>query len=103
MQLRFVGIDPDTGTSNSPTVWVREVAEELVFQGWKADTELARECAAFHVPGHAVGIPSDETVIRMPFRMIPILREACDAAERAAQLRGADGDGDAHGCAPGDA
>ncbi|MCL7380705.1 hypothetical protein [Streptomyces sp. 35G-GA-8] len=103
MQLRFVGIDPDTGTSNSPTVWVREAAEELVFQGWKADAELEGECAAFHVPGHAVGIPSDETVVRIPFRMIPILREACDAAERAAQLRGADDGGDTHSCASGDA
>nr|WSZ96577.1 hypothetical protein OH820_13710 [Streptomyces sp. NBC_00857] len=98
-----VRIDPETGTSNSPTVWVREKAEELVFQGWKADAELEGECAAFHLPGHAAGIPSDETVVRIPFRMIPILGEACNAAERAAQLRGADDGSDAHGCAPGDA
>ncbi|AXG79680.1 hypothetical protein [Streptomyces paludis] len=104
MQLRFVGIDPETGTSNSPTVWLRERAEELVFQGWKPDAELERECAAFHVPGHAVGIPSDETVVRIPFRMISVLREACDAAERAAaQLRGAHGGDDAGGRASGDA
>jgi hypothetical protein len=38
------------------------------------------------VPGHAVGIPDGEAVIRIPARMVPMIREACDAIERA-QLR----------------
>ena len=82
MALRFVGIDPETGTGQSPTVWVDEERAELVLQGWKPSAELEAECAATSVPGHAVGIPEGEAVIRIPARMIPILREACDAAER---------------------
>lgn len=83
MTLRFIGIDPNTGTGESPTVWVDESKNELVIQGWKPETALEAECAAFEVPGHATGIPDHEAVVRVPARMVPILREACDAAERA--------------------
>ena len=83
MALRFLGIDPDTGTANSPTVWVDEQREEFVFQGWKPSPELEAECAAVEIPGHAVGIPGGEAVIRIPFRMAQMIREACDVAERA--------------------
>ncbi|MFJ4806670.1 hypothetical protein [Streptomyces murinus] len=86
MSLRFIGIDPQTGQGESPTVWVDEHKGELVIQGWKPDADTAAECAAFEVPGHAVGIPEHEQVVRVPARMVSILREACDAAERA-QLR----------------
>ncbi|WP_327230792.1 hypothetical protein [Streptomyces murinus] len=86
MSLRFIGIDPDTGQGESPTVWVDERKGELVIQGWKPDEDTEAECASFEVPGHAVGIPEHEQVVRVPARMVPILREACDAAERA-QLR----------------
>ena len=82
MALRFVGIDPATGTGQSPTVWVDEEASEIVVQGWKPSANLEAQCAATTVPGHAVGIPENEAVVRIPTRMIPILREACDAAER---------------------
>ena len=83
MALRFLGIDPDTGTANSPTVWVDEQREEFVFQGWRPSPELEAECAAVEIPGHAVGIPDGEAVIRIPFRMAQMIREACDVAERA--------------------
>lgn len=83
MPLRFIGIDPDTKTADSPTVWVDEEKKELVFQGWTPDLELEAECAAFEVPGHAVGIPDGEAVIRIPARMVHMIREACDAVERA--------------------
>lgn len=82
MALRFIGIDPDTGQQGSPTVWVDEEKGELVFQGWKPDEKLEAECAAFEAPGHAPGTPSHEAVIRIPVRMVPMLRKACDAAER---------------------
>lgn len=82
MPLRFIGIDPDTKTADSPTVWVNQEKREIVFQGWKADAELEAECAAFEVPGHAVGIPDGEAVIRIPARMAKMIREACDAVER---------------------
>lgn len=83
MTLRFIGIDPSTGQGESPTVWVDEEKNELVFQGWKPGAELEAECAAFEVPGHAVGIPENEAVIRIPARMVSMIREACDAVERA--------------------
>ncbi|MEV8408240.1 hypothetical protein AB0R12_21220 [Streptomyces niveus] len=83
MALRFIGIDPDTGQQGSPTVWVDEEKRELVLQGWKPDGQLEAECAAFMAPGHAPGVPANEAVIRIPARMVPMLREACDVAERA--------------------
>ncbi|RFU83621.1 hypothetical protein DY218_27325 [Streptomyces triticagri] len=86
MPLRFIGIDPKTGQQGSPTVWVDETNAELVFQGWKPSAELEAECAATEVPGHAVGIPPHEAVIRVPARMVPLIREACDAAERSTRL-----------------
>ncbi|GAA5022690.1 hypothetical protein [Streptomyces siamensis] len=83
MPLLFVGIDPNTGDKQSPTVWVDQEKQELVFQGWKLDPELEAECAAFEMPGHAQGIPDGEAVIRMPARMVHLIREACNAVERA--------------------
>lgn len=82
MALRFIGIDPNTGTGESPTVWVDEEKLDFVFQGWTDDTTTA-EAAAFTVPGHAVGIPEGEAVVRIPARMVQTIREACDAIERA--------------------
>ncbi|MEW2253212.1 hypothetical protein AB0907_38550 [Streptomyces sp. NPDC006975] len=86
MSLLFIGIDPNTGQGESPTVWVDETNGDLVIQGWKPNAATEAECAAFAVPGHAVGIPEHEQVVRVPARMVAILREACDVAERA-QLR----------------
>ncbi|NMO32517.1 hypothetical protein HG826_02725 [Streptomyces sp. GMY01] len=87
MPLLFIGIDPNTGDDESPTVWVDQEKRELVFQGWKPGPELEAECAAFEVPGHAVGVPDHEAVIRIPARMVPMIREACDAVERAAAVQ----------------
>ncbi|MCX4973283.1 hypothetical protein [Streptomyces sp. NBC_00620] len=83
MSLLFIGIDPNTGDKQSPTVWVDQEQQELVFQGWTPGPELEAECAAFEVPGHAQGIPEGEAVIRIPARMVHMIREACDAVERA--------------------
>ncbi|MER6351253.1 hypothetical protein ABT186_05225 [Streptomyces sp. NPDC001634] len=82
MPLQFIGIDPNTGDGESPTVWVDQDKNELVLQGWKPDPELEAECAEFEVPGHAKGIPDHEAVIRIPARMVHMIREACDALER---------------------
>ncbi len=87
MALRFIGIDPDTGTANSPTVWVDEVRQAFVFQGWKPSPELEAECASVEIPGHAIGIPDDEAVIVIPFRMVQMIREACDVAEQAERAK----------------
>ncbi|MFG2334089.1 hypothetical protein ACGFMM_31380 [Streptomyces sp. NPDC048604] len=88
MALRFVGIDPNTQGNGSPTVWVDDEKNELVIQGWKADDVTSAEISETEwVTVHATGIPEHETVVRIPLRMVPILREACDVAERGAGIR----------------
>ncbi|MGW6262487.1 hypothetical protein [Streptomyces sp. NPDC055085] len=82
MDLQFIGIDPNTGDGESPTVWVDQQAKELVLQGWKPGPDLEAACSQFEAPGHAVGIPDHEAVIRIPARMVAMIREACDAVER---------------------
>ncbi|MFB9587545.1 hypothetical protein [Streptomyces racemochromogenes] len=81
MALVFVGIDPDTGDMHSPTVWADVEHQELVLQGWKPSPELEAECAATELPGHAKGIPEGEAVIRIPARMLHMIREACDVLD----------------------
>ncbi|TDU05002.1 hypothetical protein EDD99_3486 [Streptomyces sp. 846.5] len=82
MGLTFIGIDPETNGQGSPTVWVDEDKRELVLQGWTASPELRRQVTATPAPNHEAGIPEGEDVIRIPVRMVPALRKACDAAER---------------------
>ncbi|MFD8993009.1 hypothetical protein ACFVZ4_33820 [Streptomyces goshikiensis] len=82
MALRFVGIDPDSSEGEGPTVWVDEERQELVLQGWKPSHDMEAECAALELPGHGVGIPEGEAVIRIPARMVHMIREACDALDR---------------------
>ncbi|MEY9941524.1 hypothetical protein [Streptacidiphilus sp. MAP5-3] len=87
MDLRFIGIDPNTGDDECPTVWVDNDAQEIVIQGWKAGPEMVDKISDTQwVAGHKTGIPDTEGVFRLPARMVPALREACDAVERA-QLR----------------
>ncbi|MGH2599017.1 MAG: hypothetical protein ACRDJ9_06480 [Dehalococcoidia bacterium] len=70
MALRYVGVDPDTNKSGSPTVWVDEETGDFVFQGWKLDqATLANVLATGPVPDH-------ETVVRLPRRMAAIIAEA---------------------------
>jgi hypothetical protein len=83
MALQFIGIDPNTGDKQSPTVWVDRETHELVLQGWKPDAALEAECAAFEAPDHASGLPENEAVIRIPARMTQMVREACDVLEAA--------------------
>ncbi|MFE4614317.1 hypothetical protein ACFRK5_39105 [Streptomyces niveus] len=76
MALLFFGKDPNTNSDNCPTVWVDAVSADLVMQGWKADEETEAECLTV---GH---IPDSEAVIRIPARMVPLIRKACDEAEQ---------------------
>lgn len=86
MPLQFVGIDPDTETGDSPTVWVDTDKQELLFQGWTAtpDEEARIYSEAGTAPGHEPGVPPHETIIRIPARMVHIIRKACDDLERSA-------------------
>ncbi|WP_405419147.1 hypothetical protein [Streptomyces erythrochromogenes] len=83
MTLRFIGIDPNTTGGGSPTVWVDSEKQEIVIQGWKlGEAQTAEVASTVWVEGHDAGIPAHETVVRVPVRMVPLLREACDVAER---------------------
>ncbi|MCZ4606277.1 hypothetical protein O3S80_21470 [Streptomyces sp. Lzd4kr] len=75
MQLRFVGKDPESGDHGCPAVWVDEETQDLVIQGVTADAgTLDRTVQDSPLPDH-------EGVVRLPRRMIPLLREALDGAE----------------------
>ncbi|GHE00240.1 hypothetical protein GCM10010339_14620 [Streptomyces alanosinicus] len=76
MDIRFVGIDPDTDEDGCPTVWVDAETADLLIQSYEADAETSSICDALS-PARAP-IPPGETVIRIPRRMIPIIRKACD-------------------------
>ncbi|MFE4827435.1 hypothetical protein [Streptomyces sp. NPDC056672] len=81
MALLFFGKDPNTNGDDCPTVWVDGKSADLVFQGWKADETTETECLG---TGH---IPDSEAVIRIPARMVPLIRKACDEAEQRAGVR----------------
>jgi hypothetical protein len=81
MALRFIGVDPNTGQGESPTVWVDDERRELVIQGYKPDEHLLQQIHDNPAPEHAPGIPPNEAAIRLPFSMIPNIRKACDAAD----------------------
>ncbi|MFE6457256.1 hypothetical protein ACFVP0_07345 [Streptomyces cinereoruber] len=87
MFLQFIGVDPESGQTGSPTAWVDEEVGDIVLQSYIADEATRTECVEKNAPGHDKTIPAGETVIRIPAHMVPILREACDAAERAAAVR----------------
>ncbi|MER7794291.1 hypothetical protein [Streptomyces sp. NPDC097640] len=73
--LRFIGVDPNTDEKNCPRVWVDDEKKELVFQGWKAGEAVENEVRS------TGPLPDYEAVVRIPARMVHILREACDAIE----------------------
>lgn len=81
MAVEFIGIDPDTDRDHCPTVWADEEAQEVLVQGWKPDAETRALCEASS-PAHGP-VPDSEAIVRIPARMIPLIREACDAVERA--------------------
>ena len=88
MALRFIDIDPNTPNGGSPTVWLEDEKAEIVIQGLLPDREMHRTISETEwVEGHEIGVPSHEGVVRLPVRMIPILRKACDEAERAGLWR----------------
>lgn len=76
MNIHFVGIDPETDEDGCPTVWVDTDAQDLLVQSYETDSKTSEMCDALS-PARAP-IPSGETVIRIPKRMIPIIRKACD-------------------------
>ncbi|KAF0651728.1 hypothetical protein K701_01980 [Streptomyces fradiae ATCC 10745 = DSM 40063] len=57
-------------------MWVDDEAGEIVVQGWKAGEALLAQCL------ETGPIPDTEAVVRLPIRMVSVLREACDVADR---------------------
>ncbi|MER7848929.1 hypothetical protein ABTZ03_33885 [Kitasatospora sp. NPDC096077] len=101
--LKFFGIDPETNEEGSPTVWADVTQGRLVIQSdTVTGTELAEINGTEWVAGHEVGVPVHESVITIPARMIPFIREACDAIEHAGLQDAAPG-GEEVGRASGDA
>ncbi|RPK91869.1 MULTISPECIES: hypothetical protein [Streptomyces] len=78
MALRFLGINPNSPTDESPTVWIHEETGDLLIQSYKATEAEVRECKDVgSVPGHSTDVPDHETIIRLPAAMlnyIPVRR-----------------------------
>ena len=65
MALEFLGKDPDSEYSGSPTVW--DDGECYVIQGWRiSDPGVLAQIGA---------VPDHETVLRLPKRMMQFFRE----------------------------
>nr|WP_202504412.1 MULTISPECIES: hypothetical protein [unclassified Streptomyces] len=75
VRLRFIGKDPESGDHGCPAVWVDEETQDLVIQGVTADT------ATTALTVQDSPLPAHEGVVRLPKRMIPLLREALDGTE----------------------
>jgi hypothetical protein len=67
--LRLIAKDPDSPQGGSPTLWVDDEDGSLVVQGWRLDEQTTAQVAA------AGAIPPHESVVRIPSRMLPFLRE----------------------------
>jgi hypothetical protein len=65
-------------------VWADTEAKEILLQRWKPDTVTKAACEGSSPENGPV--PDIEAIVRLPARMIPLIREACVAVERA-QLR----------------
>ena len=72
MALRFVGVDPETPNTGSPTIWVDDTDDSIVIQGWKITDDETLSAIRSTGP-----IPDHETVVRLPRRMAPFLMEVC--------------------------
>ncbi len=85
MKLRFLGIVPNTGKDDSPTVWMDEDSGDLLIQSYKATEEEVEACQeAGSIPGHGTAVPAHETIIRLPKVMIQYIpRPEGDATDEA--------------------
>ncbi|MFI5618949.1 hypothetical protein [Streptomyces sp. NPDC051567] len=85
MAYKFLGIIPDTGKDDSPTMWLHEETGDLLIQSYKATKEEVKECQEVgSVPGHSTDVPDHETIIRLPAAMLKYIpRQDGDAADAA--------------------
>jgi hypothetical protein len=73
VDLRFLGVDPESPVDESPTVWLDETSGDLIIQSYEADEATRAKCAEQPAPHHAPGIPAGEAVIRLPARMLQFI------------------------------
>lgn len=71
----FIGIDPDTPGTNCPAAAVVSATGDLLIQGWTETDPDVLAAMAEHSP-----LLDNETLVRVPARMIDIVREACERA-----------------------
>lgn len=71
MRLRFLGIIPDTGKDDSPTIWLDEDSGDLLIQSYRATEEEVKACQKIgSIPGHGTDVPAHEAIIRLPEVML---------------------------------
>jgi hypothetical protein len=73
MALHLLGVDPDSPSGGSPTLYYDDVDDTYVIQGWKITDSAA--LAQLDLPEH-------ETVIRFPRRMMRFFPEVQSAELR---------------------
>lgn len=74
MALHFLGIDPNSPTDESPTIWLDDATGDLIIQSYVADgstVDQAKEVGS--IPGHSTDIPPGETIIRLPAKMLQFI------------------------------
>ncbi|MEV6201377.1 hypothetical protein AB0M64_15535 [Streptomyces sp. NPDC051771] len=75
MPLRFIGVDPESGRTGSPTNWIHEKTGDLIAQSHVVDAARAK-CIEKNAPCHDQAIPAGKTVIRIPAHLISLLEKA---------------------------
>ncbi|QKW10917.1 hypothetical protein HUT18_15510 [Streptomyces sp. NA04227] len=71
MNLKFLGIIPNTPADNSPTIWLDEETGDLLIQSYRATEQEVKACQEIgSIPGHSTNVPDHETIIRLPKVML---------------------------------
>lgn len=71
MQLRFLGIIPNTPVDDSPTIWLDKDSGDLLIQSYKATDDEVTACQEIgSIPGHSTDVPDHEAIIRLPAVML---------------------------------
>lgn len=73
MSLRFLGKDPESKDGDSPSFWYDESDGSIVVQGWREE-DPAVVSELLETSGRDE-IPWNETLVRIPDRMLPLLKE----------------------------
>jgi len=87
MALKFVGVDPESGSDNCPAVFVDEETGDFLLQGWTVTDPATLAAIAEYSP-----LADNESVVRLPARMREILQEAVNGHGAAVQRADRDGD-----------